>query len=208
MCSLGTAWVGSFVADAIQPAQRGIDLVLPSPVNAASLILRVMTAGNLTWDWGLETLLSKSRPAALEQAGAIFTENLLPPDGLVSFPWFARPNAWNSQIPGNGGFLGLNTQTSQADLLRALAAGLTFEFASLFTSLLDGGNGAAAGKGSEINPLINCVILGGGASKGTGFQQLLSVLFAPLPVSVAQDQDLTGALAASSPSASKPPAAL
>jgi xylulokinase len=192
-CSLGTAWVGNFVSDAVQPPAYGVDLVLPSPVNAASLILRVMTAGNLTWDWGLDNLLGGPRAAALEQAEAIFTENVLPPDGLISFPWFTQPNSWNAKLPGNGGFLGLNAQTSPADMLRALAAGITFEFASLFPNLSGDTNVVPAGGGAALYSPVNCVILGGGASKGIGFQQLLAALFAPLPVYVALDQDMIGA---------------
>ena len=181
-CSLGTAWVGNFVSGPLPPPAHGVDLLLPSPVNAESLILRVMTAGNLTWDWGLANLLGGPRPAALEQAEAIFAESLLPPDGLVSFPSFTQPNSWNPNLPGNGGFLGLNPQTTPAGMLRAIAAGLTFEFASLFTNLLH-----------APHPVVNGVILAGGASKGGGFQRLLAALFAPLPVFVAIDQEMAGA---------------
>jgi sugar (pentulose or hexulose) kinase len=181
-CSLGTAWVGNFVAidKELNLPSTGTDLILPSPVDERSLILRVMAAGNLTWDWGLDTLLDINRPAALEGAEAILAENLLPPDGLVSFPWFTCTNPWDPAQPGNGGFLGMTPSTTRADLLRALAAGMAFEFASLFEAV-------------KRTRLVDCVVLSGGASQGSGFRRLLSALFAPLPVFVAVDQSLAGA---------------
>ncbi len=179
-CSLGTAWVGNFVAKDAPPSSWGLDLVLPSPVDARSLILRVMAAGNVAWDWALDTLVSRRRADALMRADAIFAESLLPPDGLVGLPWFTRPNAWDASFAGNGGFLGMNARHTPADLLRALAAGMAFEFAGLFTEVKRPG-------------IVDRVILGGGASQGRGFQQLLAALFAPLPVFVAGDQSLAGA---------------
>jgi sugar (pentulose or hexulose) kinase len=177
-CSLGTAWVGNFVTDREAPPEHGIDLVLPAPVGEGSLILRVMLAGNVTWDWGVAHLAGPG--GGLRAAAAVLTEDLLPPDGLVGLPWFTRPNPWDPALPGSGGLLGLGAHTSPSDLLRALTAGMAFEFARMF------GPVAAAG-------IIDRAVLGGGASKGLAFQQLLAALFAPLPVSVALDQHLAGA---------------
>ena len=192
-CSLGTAWVGNLVAETALPPSGGLDLVLPSPVGAGSLVLRVMAGGNLTWDWGLETLMSPRRSEALKKADAVFAEALLPPDGLTAFPWFTRPNVWDAALPGNGGFLGLGVHTSRADLLRALAAGMCFEFASLFADVRTAG-------------LVDRVVLGGGAARGPAFDRLLAELLAPLPVFVAEDQHLAaarGSIYAFSPQAAR-----
>jgi sugar (pentulose or hexulose) kinase len=179
-CSLGTAWVGNFVVDGDPPPSPGLDLVLPSPVSEGSLILRVMPAGNVTWDWALDVLVAPRRATALRRADAIFAEALLPPDGLVAFPWFTRPNARDPRLAGNGSLLGLGAHASRADLVRALVAGMTFEFVILFDALRERG-------------VVDRVILGGGASKGWWFRKLLAGLFAPLPVYVAADQEIAGA---------------
>lgn len=179
-CSMGTAWVGNFVASKPPASSAGLDLLLPSPVDRRFQVLRVMRAGVVTWDWGLTTLIAPDLHAALKQADAIFKESLLPPDGLAAFPWFTMPNAVDPAFSGHGGFSGLGAHTTRADLLRALAAGMAFEFHGLFQPLLK-------------SKIIDAAVLGGGAAKGWMFQQLLAGLFAPLPVWVAEQGDTAGA---------------
>jgi len=177
-CSLGTAWVGNFVVEAGEPPP-GFNLVLPSPVGPGSLVVRVMTAGNASWDWGLAALAGAARSGALARADAIFTEGLLPPDGLVGLPWLTRPNLFDPDAAGAGGFVGINPHTTPADLLRALVAGMCFEFMRLFQPVRDSG-------------VADRVVLGGGASSGWYFRELLAALFAPLPVFRAAEKDLAG----------------
>lgn len=179
-CSLGTAWVGNFVTAGDPPGKDMMDLILPSPVERGSLVLRVMRAGNVTWNWAVATLLSGKASGAARRADAVFRSGLLPPDGLVALPWFTLPNPLDPKLAGNGGFLGLNAYTCREDMLRAVAAGMTFEFARLFGAIRERG-------------IVDRVILGGGASKGWGFQTLLAGLFAPLPVFVSTDPETAGA---------------
>jgi sugar (pentulose or hexulose) kinase len=168
-CSLGTAWVGNFVVEKPSPASSGLQLLLPSPVGEGWLAVRATAVGNLAWDWGLATLLDRKPGKALARADAVFAESLLPPEGLVALPWFNRRNLFLPEASGGGGFLGLNPHTTPADLLRALVAGMCFEFARVFEPVVESG-------------AVDRVVLGGGASKGGYFGKLLAGLFAPLPV--------------------------
>ncbi len=178
--SLGTAWVGNFVCDRPPPRGPGADFLLPAPIGRGTLVLRVMRAGNLTWNWGVRELMGGAGPAAWRRADALCRDDPLPPDGLLAFPWLAQRHALDKALSGNGAFLGVRADTARADLLRALSAGMAFEFACLFDSL--------RGK-----PWADGVTLGGGASRGPGFQRLLAALFAPLPVRLAAEPDTAGA---------------
>jgi len=178
-CSLGTAWVGNFVLEAGAPP-GGLNLMLPSPVGPGVLVVSVMAAGTASWDWGLEALLGAKGAKALARAEAVFREELLPPAGLVSLPWLARPNAFDAQAFGDGAFLGVNTHTTRADMLRALVAGMTFELAHVFTPVKESG-------------VVGRVVLGGGASNGWYFRKLLAGLFAPIPVFHLEEGEAPGA---------------
>jgi len=179
-CSLGTAWVGNFTVPQLPERAACLDLVLPSPVDEGRLVLRVPPGGNVPWNWGLDVLIGGSRAAALRKADAIFSERLLPPAGLVAFPGLVFPNSVDRSLPGDGMFHGLSAEASRADMVRAIVAGLVFEFRTHFERVTRAGR-------------VDRVILGGGASKGWWFQQLFAGLFAPLPVYVAKAQELTGA---------------
>lgn len=167
--SLGTAWVGSFVQPAGRPPAGPLQLILPNPAGAGSLIVRVMLAGTVSWDWALRTHLPGPPARALRAADAVFRESLLPPEGLVALPWLTRPNPLAPGCLGAGGLLGIGPHTSRADLLRAMAAGMAFELARVFEPVLAGG-------------LVDRVVLSGGAARGWYFRELLSALLAPLPV--------------------------
>ena len=181
-CSLGTAWVGNFVQPKGPPPPGALQLVLPSPVDEGSLVLRVMPAGNVTWDWALAAFVDGHHGRALVKADAIFRRQLLPPSGLLSLPWLTRPNLFDHRLAGSGGFLGINPHTSPQELLRATAAGMCFEFARLFERVRDSG-------------IADRIVLGGGASKGWCFRTLMAGLFAPLPVYCLDgaDQETAGA---------------
>jgi sugar (pentulose or hexulose) kinase len=177
--SLGTAWVGNFVNET-GPSLDGLNLVLPSPVGAGSLVVRVMVGGNASWDWARETLLGAKGAKALTQADAVFREGLLPPEGLVALPWLTRPNPFAPDAFGSGAFFGTNTHTTRADLLRALVAGMCFELAHVFEPVRESGD-------------VDRVVLGGGASNGWYFRELLAGLFAPLPVFHLEEDETPGA---------------
>jgi sugar (pentulose or hexulose) kinase len=179
-CSLGTAWVGNFVLEKGRPPDSGLNLILPSPVGTGSLIVRVMLAGTMTWDWGLATFLDADHAKALTRADALFRRRLLPPPGLIALPWLTRPNLLAPDRAGGGGFFGIGTHTAADDLLRAVAAGMTFEFAHHMQPTID-----RAG--------VDRIVLGGGAAGAWYFRTILAALFAPLPV-YHEDVGIRGAL--------------
>jgi sugar (pentulose or hexulose) kinase len=168
-CSLGTAWVGNFVLRRGEVPEGGLNLVLPAPDGPGRLVLRVMLAGSATWDWGLRTFLGRSGGGANARAEAVFRRSLLPAEGLVGLPWMTRRNLVSPRWAGFGGFLGASPLTDRADLLRALAGGLCFEFARLLRPLAAGGR-------------FDSVALGGGAARGWQFRALLAGLFWPARV--------------------------
>jgi len=174
-CSLGTAWVGNMVCGRKLPPGSGVRLVLPSPVDSGSLMIHAMPAGNVTWDWALATFAAPKFEAALKAADRVFAEGLLPHEGLVCLPWLTRPNPFDTGMAGGGCFLGINAHTTGADLLRAAATGLAFEFARMFEA---GG--------------FDSVTIGGGASKGWYFRTIFAALFDPVPVFLADDEDVAG----------------
>jgi len=177
-CSLGTAWVGNFVS-ADQPPP-GFQLMLPSPVDSGWLVVRVMRAGNITWDWALRTLLKARADTALTRADAVLRDELLPPPGLAAIPWFTCSNPLAPELAGAGIVFGLGEHTASDDLLRAVVAGMCFEFARVFEPVMRSG-------------CVDRVVLGGGASNGWYFRTLLAGLFAPLPVFHVRDEGLAGA---------------
>jgi len=179
-CSLGTAWVGNFVLPEGVRGGSPFQLVCPSPVGKGRLVVQPLMTGNVTWDWGLENLAGGSQKRALAKAERIFRESLLPKEGLVSLPWFARPNPLAGSAFGAGAFFGLDPGTGRDDMLRALALGMTCELARIFEQVKTSG-------------CVDSLILGGGASKGFYFRQLIAALFEPLSVYSLEDEDLAGA---------------
>jgi L-xylulokinase len=178
-CSLGTAWVGNFVLPADARWRSPMQLVLPAVDGPGWLIVQPLLTGNVTWDWALETFADRDHRRALVKATARFAERLLPPAGLTALPWMNILNPLQPGAVGAGGFFGVSAATGSADLLRAVAAAMAFDMARMFARVRDGRH-------------VDSVVLGGGASKGRQFQQLFAALFAPLPVFVMTDQDLTG----------------
>lgn len=179
-CSLGTAWVGNFVLPDDTTGRSPRQLVIPSPVGEGRLVIMPLAAGNLTWEWALQTYLSPDPKKALKKAAAVFGKSLLPPEGLVAFPWFTLPNPYEPSAYGAGAFFGVNPQTRREDLVRAVVAGLTYELARIFDEVKRAG-------------AIDSVVLGGGASNGPFFRTLIAGLFAPLPVLWQRDSDLAAA---------------
>ncbi|HPA44525.1 MAG TPA: FGGY-family carbohydrate kinase [bacterium] len=168
-CSLGTAWVGNFVLPDETTGFSPTQLVLPSPLGRGRLIVQPLLTGNTAWDWGLRTFADNNLRTAIAKATRIFSKSLLPRDGLVAFPWFSQPNPLYSSSHGAGGFFGLDAQTTPDDQLRALAAGMAFELRRVFGSLIE-------------SDRVDSIVLGGGASKGTYFQEMIAGLFSPVPV--------------------------
>ena len=175
--SLGTAWVGNFVMET-GAAPDGFNLVLPSPVGAGSLVVRVMHAGTASWDWAVVTFLGED--AAPADADAVFRECLLPPHGLTALPWLTRPNPLVSGAYGGGGFFGASVHSTRLDLLRAMAAGMCYEMAHVFAPVVDAG-------------LVDRVVLTGGAARGEHFRTILAGLLHPLPVFCVDDDESPGA---------------
>jgi len=179
-CSLGTAWVGNFVLPKDTTGRSPSQIVIPSPVGHGRLVIQALPAGNVTWDWALETFYGGDHRQALRHAASDFARQLLPPEGLIMLPWCTQSNPLLPAAPGGGAFLGVAATTSRSDLLRAVAAGMACELARVFHEVKTSG-------------AIDSLILGGGASKGAHFRKLLAALFAPLPVLQQTDQDLAAA---------------
>jgi len=179
-CSLGTAWVGNFCLPDDTTGTSPTQIVLPDPSGHGRLVVQVLLTGNPTWDWALRTLLGKDQKLALTQAAGIFRRRLLPPDGLLCLPWLAQANPLEPAFYGGGTFLGLNPDTSAADLLRAVPAGMAFELARIFDDV-------------KRSNAVDSVVIGGGAGNGVYFRTLIAALFAPLPVRWQTHGDLAGA---------------
>jgi len=178
--SLGTAWVGNVMLDAADKWTSPYQLVLPGITGPGWLVVQPLLTGNIVLDWALETFVHGEHEQAIAALPGIFAKDLLPPEGLTAFPWLNRPNPFLPGVLGAGMFSGLNLGVQRSDLYKALAASLTFEMERVFEDV-------------RTARRAGCVVVGGGASKGGFFVQLLSALFHPLPVFTYEDGDLSGA---------------
>jgi sugar (pentulose or hexulose) kinase len=179
-CSLGTAWVGNFVLPHGSNGKSPTQIVIPSPLDEGWLVIQPLLTGNRTWEWGLQQLVDEDYSQALEKARWLFRASILPKDDLFFLSWLDQPNPLNPQSIGAGVFHGLNTQTSRADMLRALVAGMCCELARVFDEV-------------KQNKVIDSVVLGGGASNGHAFRVMIAALFSPLTVYQQKDIDLSTA---------------
>jgi sugar (pentulose or hexulose) kinase len=178
--SLGTAWVGNYAMARDAQWSNPFHLVVPSPVDEGWLSVQPLLTGNVSWDWAIEAMVHTDRRRAVPMLASIFDEALLPPAGLACLPWLNMPNVlWPGPI-GAGAFFGISAATSRQDMLRAVAAAMCYETRRVLEPLVRGG-------------VVDAAFLGGGASKGWYFQQLLAALLAPLPVSVLGEEDWSGA---------------
>jgi len=178
-CSLGTAWVGNFILPEITGGRSPIQLVLPAPVGDGRLVVQPLLTGNVTWDWALKTLVHADHEKALERVDRVFGDELLPPCGLASLPWLARPNPLDGEAMGGGAFLGVGPHTTSAEMLRAVAAGMCCEMSRVLEEVKSSGE-------------VDTVVLSGGASRGRFFRATLASLFWPLPVRSVSEEDLAG----------------
>jgi sugar (pentulose or hexulose) kinase len=177
-CSLGTAWVGNFIAR--EDAQGGspIQLSIPAPSGPGRLVIQPLLTGNVTWDWALDTFMDTDRARALVLQDAVFSEALLPPEGLVALPWLNRPNPW-AAANGATCLVGIGPSADRSDLLRAVAAGMAFELRRVFEAV-------------AARRTIRSVVLSGGASKGRHFRRLIAALFEPVPALLVEGEDWMG----------------
>lgn len=184
-CSLGTAWVGNFVLENGFKQGSGFQFPIPAPSGTGSLVIQALLTGSLMWDWALEQFLHKDHQTALNMEDAVFSQRLLPSDGLTCLPWLNRPNPVGKGF-GAGGFFGMAPGTGSEECLRAVALGLVFEFARVFDPVH---------KAGAIDSLVLC----GGASKGSHFRTLFAALFAPLPIFIPDSMGTRGSLYAFNP---------
>jgi gluconokinase len=177
-CSLGTAWVGNFVLEKGFKTGSGYQLPVPAPAGKGLLIIQPLLTGNLTWDWALEQFLDSNHKRALRLMDTVFSERLLPPAGLIGLPWLNRPNPLT---PGGGAaaFFGMGPSTDGNELLRAMAAGMVFEFMRVFAHVLADG-------------AVDSIVLCGGTSRSRVFQRLFTSLRGCLPVYVLEEADSMG----------------
>jgi len=168
-CSLGTAWVGNFVV-LDQPAGGSpFQLCIPAPTGTGRQVIMPLLTGNVTLDWALASFVHADPKTALIMADAILAEQPIPPAGLVALPWLNRPNALRPAHHGSGGFFGINPATTHADLLRAVLAAMTFEFARVLEPVVTAG-------------AVDCLVLCGGAANSAPVRALFAALFAPTRV--------------------------
>ena len=184
-CSLGTAWVGNFVMDEDASWKSPFQLVVPSPVGKGRLVVQPLLTGNVSWEWALRTFVARDGRRALDRAAALFADSPWPAGDLVSIPWLARPNPFSGAF-GAGAFQGVHPATSAADMLRALAAGMVFEFYRIFEQ--------AHGAG-----VADSLVLGGGAARGAFFRTMFAALFSGVPAYAFADGEYAGARGAVRP---------
>ena len=177
--SLGTAWVGNFVLPHGRRCEAPLQLVLPSPVDGGRFVVMPTLTGNAAWDWALSEVAGGNGDVALHAAVRVFRKRLLPPEGLCVIPWLGQPNPMCEGF-GGGVIWGLSSQTKPVDLLRAVAAGMCFEFRRVFDPLCASG-------------AVDALVLSGGAANGIWFRRLFVALFAPLPVFWQKDSDIGAA---------------
>lgn len=178
-CSLGTAWVGNFV---LPPAFQGsspFQLCIPAPTGNGRQVIMPLLTGNVTLEWALSTFIHTDQQTAFARATKIFSEQMLPPPGLVALPWLNRPNALRPAQTGSGAFFGVGPATTTADLFRAAVAAMTFEFARVLDPVL---------KSGAVDSLVLC----GGAAKNTHIRSLFAALFAPIPIHQVIETGLMG----------------
>ncbi|MGQ9661662.1 MAG: xylulokinase [Kiritimatiellia bacterium] len=179
-CSLGTAWVGNFTVPPTLRSFSAHQLVLPPILgDGGRLNVQPLLTGNVTWDWGLGNLVHSNQRRALTLAETLFSERLLPRQGLVALPWLNVANPVLKDALGGAAFIGVGPSTDRGDLLRALAVGMTCEMRRVFDACCEHG-------------IVDCLVLGGGASKGEFFRILLAALFHPLPVFYLEEQEFAG----------------
>ncbi|MCK5850289.1 MAG: hypothetical protein KAH23_05185 [Kiritimatiellae bacterium] len=178
-CSLGTAWVGNFAREAKQQRTSGSELVLPAIVGKGKLVVQPLLTGNVTWDWALEQFLDSNHEKALKISRRIFSKALLPHEGLVALPWLNIANHLRESVVGRAAFCGMGPQTDRDDLVRAVGVSLNYEMRRVFTDV-------------KKNRDVDCLVLGGGASRDKAFRIILASLFAPLPVRAVREPDLSG----------------
>lgn len=176
-CSLGTAWVCNYGRPDSNAVDAPLQLVLRSPVEDGQLVVLPLRTGNTAWDWALATLCSPEHAKALKKAEAIFRARLYPPEGLLALPHLTQRNPVVHDAFGAGAFFGINTGTTAADLLRAIASSMVFELAQALRQPLARG-------------FADTIVIGGGASKGTYFCRLVAALFPAVPVLRQIEEDL------------------
>jgi sugar (pentulose or hexulose) kinase len=185
-CSLGTAWVGNFLLPTRASGGSPTQIVLSAPDGTGRLVVQPLMTGNTAWDWALRTFVNEDLATAIKSAPRIFAHGILPPQGLAAVPWCGQQNPLEPSAYGAGVFVGMNTQTTRGDLLRAVAAGMVFELKRMFEHVCASG-------------MVDGLVLGGGASRGAWFRALTAALFHPLSVQWQRDYDLAAARGAVSP---------
>ena len=168
-CSLGTAWVANFALPGDAAWTSPTQLVLPPAKGSGWLVVQPLATGNFAWDWMLKEFVDPDISRAIAKLPDIFSRQLLPPRGLTALPQVNAPNPLCSHNVGAGMFAGLGLSTTRDDMVRAMAAAMTYEMARMVHELID-------------RRIVDSVVLGGGASKGPFFRSLLAALFEPLPV--------------------------
>lgn len=179
-CSLGTAWVGNFVMEEGAKWTSPFQLVLPSPTRAGHLVVQPLLTGNVSWEWGLTTLVHGDLKEAIRRSAGIFRKAMWPEGELVCIPWLARPNHLAEGAFGAGLFQGVHPRTDRGDLLRALAAGMAFEFYRVFEAV-------------HKEHITDAIVLGGGAAGSEFFRMAFAALFASIPAYVFTDYEHAGA---------------
>ena len=178
-CSLGTAWVGNFQLPGNATGHTPFQLAIPSPASDGTLVIQPLMTGNVTWNWALENFVGGSASSALSMQARLLHAALLPGTGLVCVPWLNRPHPLDPSLIGGCSFAGLGPSTDRSEMLRAVVAGMGYELHRVFENVASSG-------------VIDSIVLSGGTSQSTHFQQIIAALFAPLPAYVLEDAGWMG----------------
>jgi gluconokinase len=176
--SLGTVWVGNFVLPSHIDGESPTQIVVPNPNGYGGLVVQPLLSGGAAWDWALTTFLHVRHERAQELADKAFAEHMLPPVGLCSVPWQDQANPWTPGAHGGGAYIGVSTDTTNADLLRATAVGLVSEFARVFRDVME-------------RRMVDGIVLCGGGAKSPYIRAMFKACTAPLPVAMLPDEEMS-----------------
>jgi xylulokinase len=167
---LGTSgWIAASLDSARPNPEAGVfTLRHPDPARYIQVAPMLTAGGNLEW-FREQVASTKAQAASYDELNALATAAATGSGGVIYLPYLAGERSPFSDPKARGAFIGLSTQTTQADLARAVMEGVAFAYRSLRDTL-----GL-----SSSGPLY---LAGGGAKSPLWPQILADVLAAPVQV--------------------------
>ena len=167
---LGTSgWIAASLENATPKPEAGVfTLRHPDPKRYIQVAPMLTAGGNLEW-FRTQIASSELRIASYEQLNEQAAASPVGSGGVIYLPYLAGERSPFSDPQARGAFIGIGTQTTQADLARAVMEGVAFAYRSLRDAL-----GL-----TSTDPLA---LAGGGAKSPLWPQILADVLGAPVQV--------------------------